>query len=76
MSDGFLVVDKAGGMTSHDVVAVARKALGTRKVGHAGTLDPMATGILVLGFGNGTGQIWSYNTRSETLQLIYQSLQS
>jgi tRNA pseudouridine55 synthase len=54
MSDGFLVVDKAGGMTSHDVVAVGRKALGTRKVGHAGTLDPMATGILVLGFGNGT----------------------
>ena len=41
-------------MTSHDVVAVARKALGTRKVGHAGTLDPMATGVLVLGFGNGT----------------------
>ena len=54
MIDGFLVVDKAGGMTSHDVVAVGRKALGTRKVGHAGTLDPMATGILVLGFGNGT----------------------
>ncbi|CAN2208016.1 TruB Pseudouridine synthase [Candidatus Nanopelagicaceae bacterium] len=54
MSDGFLVVDKTGGMTSHDVVAVGRKALGTRKVGHAGTLDPMATGILVLGFGNGT----------------------
>ena len=54
MNDGFLVVDKAGGMTSHDVVAVGRKALGTRKVGHAGTLDPMATGILVLGFGNGT----------------------
>jgi tRNA pseudouridine55 synthase len=52
--EGFLVVDKAGGMTSHDVVAVGRKALGTRKVGHAGTLDPMATGILVLGFGNGT----------------------
>jgi tRNA pseudouridine55 synthase len=54
MTDGFLVVDKAPGMTSHDVVAVARKALGTRKVGHAGTLDPMATGVLVLGFGNGT----------------------
>ena len=52
--DGFLVVDKAPAMTSHDVVAVARKALGTRKVGHAGTLDPMATGVLVLGFGNGT----------------------
>ena len=51
---GFLVVDKEPGMTSHDVVAIARKALGTRKVGHAGTLDPMATGILVLGFNNGT----------------------
>jgi len=41
-------------MTSHDVVAIARRALGTRKVGHAGTLDPMATGILVLGYNNGT----------------------
>ena len=41
-------------MTSHDVVAVARRVLGTKKVGHAGTLDPMATGILVLGFNNGT----------------------
>ena len=53
-TDGFLVVDKSAGMTSHDVVAIARRALGTRKVGHAGTLDPMATGVLVLGFGNGT----------------------
>jgi tRNA pseudouridine(55) synthase len=51
---GFLVVDKEPGMTSHDVVAIARRALNTRKVGHAGTLDPMATGILVLGFNNGT----------------------
>lgn len=41
-------------MTSHDVVAVARRALGTKKVGHAGTLDPMATGVLVLGYNNGT----------------------
>lgn len=54
MSDGFLVIDKDPGMTSHDVVAIARRALGTRKVGHAGTLDPMATGVLVLGFNNGT----------------------
>ncbi|MET0304323.1 MAG: tRNA pseudouridine(55) synthase TruB [Microbacteriaceae bacterium] len=46
---GILLVDKAGGMTSHDVVSRARKALGTRKIGHAGTLDPMATGLLVLG---------------------------
>jgi tRNA pseudouridine55 synthase len=53
-TDGFVVVDKAGAMTSHDVVAVGRRVLGTRKVGHAGTLDPMATGILILGFGHGT----------------------
>lgn len=46
---GVLLVDKPAGMTSHDVVARARRALGTRKVGHAGTLDPMATGLLVLG---------------------------
>nr|WP_221776201.1 tRNA pseudouridine(55) synthase TruB [Rhodococcus aetherivorans] len=44
-----LVVDKDPGMTSHDVVARCRRLLGTRKVGHAGTLDPMATGVLVLG---------------------------
>ena len=52
--DGFLVVDKSPGMTSHDVVAISRRALGTKKVCHAGTLDPMATGVLVLGFGIGT----------------------
>ncbi|WP_435769280.1 tRNA pseudouridine(55) synthase TruB [Nocardioides sp. SYSU DS0651] len=46
---GLVVVDKPGGMTSHDVVARVRRTLGTRKVGHAGTLDPMATGVLVLG---------------------------
>lgn len=46
---GLLVVDKPGGMTSHDVVARVRRIMGTRKVGHAGTLDPMATGVLVLG---------------------------
>ncbi len=46
---GVLLVDKPAGMTSHDVVARTRRALGTRKVGHAGTLDPMATGLLVIG---------------------------
>ncbi|TDN88567.1 tRNA pseudouridine(55) synthase TruB [Microbacterium sp. BK668] len=51
---GILLVDKPGGMTSHDVVARARRALGTRKVGHAGTLDPMATGLLVLGIEGAT----------------------
>lgn len=52
--EGIVVVDKPAGLTSHDVVAVARRALGTRRVGHAGTLDPMATGVLVLGAGRAT----------------------
>lgn len=52
--DGLLVVDKPGGWTSHDVVGRARRLAGTRKVGHAGTLDPMATGVLVLGVGRAT----------------------
>ncbi len=51
---GVLLVDKPGGVTSHDVVARARKALGTRKIGHAGTLDPMATGLLILGVESAT----------------------
>ena len=51
---GLLLVDKPGGMTSHDVVARMRRLLRTRKVGHAGTLDPMATGVLVLGVGRST----------------------
>src|SRR5882757_4005759 len=46
---GLVVVDKPGGLTSHDVVGRLRRLLGTRKIGHAGTLDPMATGVLVLG---------------------------
>jgi tRNA pseudouridine55 synthase len=52
--DGLVLVDKPAGMTSHDVVDAVRRALGTRKVGHAGTLDPMATGLLVLGVGRAT----------------------
>jgi tRNA pseudouridine55 synthase len=52
--DGLLLVDKPSGWTSHDVVARARRLCGTRKVGHAGTLDPMATGVLVLGVGRAT----------------------
>jgi tRNA pseudouridine55 synthase len=46
---GLVIVDKPGGLTSHDVVARVRKLAGTRRVGHAGTLDPMATGVLVVG---------------------------
>jgi tRNA pseudouridine55 synthase len=52
--DGLLLVDKPRGVTSHDVVDVVRRALGTRKVGHAGTLDPMATGLLLVGVGRAT----------------------
>jgi tRNA pseudouridine55 synthase len=48
-ASGLLIVDKQGGMTSHDVVARVRRLAGTRRVGHAGTLDPMATGVLVVG---------------------------
>jgi tRNA pseudouridine55 synthase len=51
---GLLLVDKPSGLTSHDVVDEVRRALGTRKVGHAGTLDPMATGLLLMGVGRGT----------------------
>ena len=51
---GLLVVDKPAGWTSHDVVGRCRRLAGTRKVGHAGTLDPMATGVLVLGIGRAT----------------------
>ncbi|MGF3055705.1 tRNA pseudouridine(55) synthase TruB [Microbacterium sp. YY-01] len=53
-SSGILLVDKPGGLTSHDVVARVRRAFGTRKVGHAGTLDPMATGLLVIGIEGAT----------------------
>lgn len=51
---GLVVVDKPSGVTSHDVVSRIRRFAGTRKVGHAGTLDPMATGVLVLGVGRAT----------------------
>ena len=52
--DGFVIIDKPSGITSHDVVAQLRKKFGTKRVGHAGTLDPMATGVLVIGINNAT----------------------
>jgi len=52
--DGLVVVDKPAGLTSHDVVARIRRLAGTRRVGHAGTLDPMATGVLVVGVNKAT----------------------
>ncbi|MGW3469525.1 tRNA pseudouridine(55) synthase TruB [Saccharopolyspora sp. NPDC000995] len=54
VSPGLLVIDKPAGMTSHDVVSRVRRIMGTRRVGHAGTLDPMATGVLVLGLERAT----------------------
>lgn len=54
MIDGVLLVDKAPAMTSHDVVAITRRVLNTRKVGHCGTLDPLATGLLIITIGRGT----------------------
>ena len=52
--NGFVVIDKPAGMTSHDVVAGVRRVLGIRKVGHAGTLDPLATGVLLVGINEAT----------------------
>jgi tRNA pseudouridine55 synthase len=54
VKDGVLIIDKPSGMTSHDVVDVARKKLKTKRIGHSGTLDPVATGVLVLLVGKGT----------------------
>ena len=54
MVSGIALIDKQQGFTSHDVVAKLRKQLGTKKIGHAGTLDPMATGLLLLGVNSGT----------------------
>ncbi|MDP3999917.1 MAG: tRNA pseudouridine(55) synthase TruB [bacterium] len=56
-TDGFLLVDKPSGWTSHDVVAHVRKMSGIKKVGHGGTLDPMATGLLVIGLGKATKEL-------------------
>jgi len=61
---GLVIVDKPAGMTSHDVVARIRRLAGTRRVGHAGTLDPMATGVLVVGIGKAT-RLLGYLTLTE-----------
>lgn len=53
-TSGLVIVDKPAGMTSHDIVGRLRRIFGTRRVGHAGTLDPMATGVLVVGIERGT----------------------
>jgi tRNA pseudouridine55 synthase len=66
--DGVLLVDKPSGVTSHDVVDVVRRRLGTRKVGHAGTLDPLATGLLVIGVGRATRLLRFYGDLPKTYE--------
>ena len=63
---GFVVVDKPAGMTSHDVVNILRKKLGERRIGHAGTLDPDATGVMLVGVGNGTRLLKFLSERDKT----------
>jgi tRNA pseudouridine55 synthase len=68
MPEGLLLVDKPSGMTSHDVVDAERHALGIRKIGHAGTLDPMATGLLILGVGRATRLLRYLGTLPKTYE--------
>jgi tRNA pseudouridine55 synthase len=71
MPNGILLVDKPDGMTSHGVVSRVRRLAGTKKVGHAGTLDPMATGLLVLGLGASTRLLtWIVGADKEYLATI------
>lgn len=65
---GLVIVDKPAGMTSHDVIARLRRFFGTRKVGHSGTLDPMATGVLVIGLERGTKFLAHLVTDTKTYQ--------
>ena len=69
-SSGLLLVDKPQGVTSHDVVSCARHLLHTKRVGHAGTLDPMATGLLIVGFGNATRLLNYMLGHSKTYEAI------
>ena len=66
--DGLVIVDKERGWTSHDVVARMRRIAGTRRVGHAGTLDPMATGVLILGINRATRLLGYLSSRSKTYE--------
>ncbi|MBM3781246.1 MAG: tRNA pseudouridine(55) synthase TruB [Acidobacteria bacterium] len=68
MTAGVLVVDKPQGPTSHDVVAVARRALGERRIGHCGTLDPLATGVLALAIGQATRLVQYLMATDKTYQ--------
>src|SRR3989344_4472569 len=60
LPEGIYLVDKPGGITSHDVVNILKKRFPRQKVGHAGTLDPLATGLLIIGVGNATKLLGQY----------------
>ncbi len=66
--DGLLLVDKPGGITSHDAVNGVRRALNTKKIGHAGTLDPMATGLLIMGVRRGTRLLRFFRDLAKTYE--------
>jgi tRNA pseudouridine55 synthase len=66
--EGLLLIDKPGAITSHDAIDLVRRALGTRKVGHAGTLDPMATGLLLMGVGRATRLLRFLGTLEKTYE--------
>lgn len=68
--DDLLLIDKPAGWTSHDVVAKLRGILKTRKIGHAGTLDPFATGLLLIGVGSGTKQLHHLQGQDKTYETI------
>lgn len=68
--DGLVLVDKEAGWTSHDVVARMRRIAGTRRVGHAGTLDPMATGLLLLGVNRATRLLGYLSNKSKTYEAV------
>ncbi len=70
MINGFVIIDKPAGITSHDVVSRVRRILGTRKVGHTGTLDPFATGVLPIAVNNGTKVIPFLDEGSKTYEAL------
>lgn len=63
--DGFILIDKRAGMTSHDVVDALRRITGIRRIGHAGTLDPFATGLLILGIGKATKGLGGFSAKGK-----------
>ncbi|HNN48654.1 MAG TPA: tRNA pseudouridine(55) synthase TruB, partial [Marmoricola sp.] len=71
-ASGLVIVDKPSGITSHDVVSRVRRLAGIRKVGHAGTLDPMATGVLVLGINRATRLLGHLTLTDKTYQATIQ----